>query len=105
MTEIQLNLPLEFRTRQLLRCSMPRPDDRLHHLSHDRGGWVVRVTGTIMNRKGIATKRLRLRLGHGSEEDAIRLRDVAIRSWQRVGFRISQRTLVRGCRIDARGGQ
>lgn len=100
MRAIQLNLPLEFDTRQLLRCSMPRPDDRLHHLSHDRGGWVVRAVGTIMNRKGIASKRLRLRLGHGSEEDAIRRRDIAIRAWKAVGFRIPERRLVRGCRID-----
>lgn len=97
---VQLPLPLEFSSRRLLRCCAARPDDRLHHLSHDKSGWTVRVSATLMNRAGIKTVRLRLRLGHGSEEDAIRQRDTAFKAWRKVGFRISQRQLVRGCRVD-----
>jgi hypothetical protein len=102
MSAVQLNLPLEFDTRRLLRCSMPRVESDLHHLTRDSKGWLLRVTVTAMNRKGIVTKRLRIRLGKEvrTEREAVIARDAAIRAFRGVGLRVSERRLVRGCRRD-----
>lgn len=100
MNAIQMNLPLQFETRQLLRCSMPRVENELHHLSRDEKGWLLRVTVTAMNRKGIVSKRIRLRLGKVTEREAVIRRDAAIKAWKAVKLRVSERQLVRGCRRD-----
>lgn len=102
----QLLLPLEFDTRRLLRCSMPRPENPLHHLVRDKKGWIIRLTITAMNRRPgkhtVITKRLSLRCKADvkTERDAIIARDSMIRLARELKLEVANRQLVRGCRID-----
>ena len=100
MNVIQMSLPLPQGARPQLPCSTPRAENELHHLSCDKKGWLLRITVTAMNRHGIVSKRLRIRLGKGTEREAVIRRDASIKALKAVGLRVSQRNLVRGCRRD-----
>jgi len=95
MNATQMNLPLQPETRQSRRASMPPVENELHHLSRDEKGWLLRITVTAMNRKGIVSKRMRIRLGKVTEREAVIRRDAAIKAWKAVGLRVSERQLVR----------
>jgi len=58
-------------------------DNRLHHLTKDAGGWVMRVT--VYRGPKLTGKALRVRLGRVSEAAAVRQRDCYLRVLREVG--------------------
>lgn len=98
-------LPLQFKTRALLRCSMPRRENDLHHLWYDpKRGWECRVTVHGVDRSGkvVTSKRLKWRWGKLSESTAILKRDASIAALEKVGLKVVKRQLVRGVHSGAR---
>ncbi len=102
MKAIQMTLPLRFETRALLRCSMPAPDNRLHHLYFDRKkGWECRLTLLAERNGQVVSKRVRFRFGRRTTEDmAIAKRDVLIAGYRKIKLRVEERILVRGRRPE-----
>ena len=103
MKTVQLNLPLSFKSRALLRCSIPKPENELHHLWYDpRRGWECRITVQATDRGGkiLTSKRLRWRWGKISEARAMLKRDASIAALEKVGLKVEKRILVRGVRSD-----
>ena len=101
MNAIQLNLPLRFDSRALLRCSMPRVRNDLHHLHEDSRGWVLRLSISVAAGQGrVIRKRLRWRLGRITEREAKIRRDASISTLRKVGVDVSERQLVRGVRAE-----
>ncbi len=105
MKAVQMPLPLKFETRRLLRCSMPRPENDLHHLHFDpKKGWVCRLTVSVERNGKFAGKRVKLPpWGKIPEAMAIAKRDAVIAGYRKLGLRVETRILVRGVRRDSAG--
>jgi hypothetical protein len=66
-------------------------DERLHHLTKDAGGWVMRVT--VDRGPKLTGKPLRIRLGKCTEKQAIRQRDNYLRVLGQVGAVVKMRKM------------
>ncbi|WP_200273527.1 hypothetical protein [Luteolibacter pohnpeiensis] len=89
----QLTLPLSIL--RLLQCaSAPKPlreQDPLHHLVWDkhRGKWEVRLTINLGTK--VVGKRIVNKLSTADPEEAKKLRDVIIRSYEKLGLTLCDR--------------